>query len=121
MASDHLLFIRTHIRTNVTYYMLVSSTSRVVCRALLIPFIHQLDYNIQSSSTIHNAYELAPAAGPLLIGIGHQLVNIDDDKLKVIKTHVSRVLPGVDSRIVMEYSVLIASALLVNIILASYV
>ena len=109
-----------HIQTNVTY-MLVSSTSRVVCRALLIPFIHQLDYNIQSSSTIHNAYELAPAAGPLLIGIGHQLVNIDDDKLKVIKTHVSRVLPGVDSRIVMEYSVLIASALLVNIILASYV
>lgn len=96
--------------------MLVSSTSRVVCRALLIPFIHQLDYNIQSSSTIHNAYEPAPAAGPLLIGIGHKPVNIDDDKLKVIKTHVSCVLPGVDSRIV-----LIASGLLVNIFLASYV
>ena len=30
-------------------------------------------------------------------------MNIDDDKLKVIKTHVSHVLPGVDSRIVMEY------------------
>ena len=89
-------------------------TSKVVCRALLIPFIHQLDYKIQSSSTIYNAYELAPAAGPVLIGIGHQLVNIDDDKLEEIKSHVSRVLPGVDSRIVMEYSVLIASALLVN-------
>lgn len=93
-------------------YMLFD-ISRVVCRALLIPFIHQLDYKIQSS-TVFNAYELAPAAGPVLIGIGHQLVNIDDDKLEEIKSHVSRVLPGVDSRIVMEYSVLIASALLVN-------
>lgn len=87
---------------------------RIVCRALLIPFIHQLDYKIQSSSTIFNAYKFAPAAGPVMIGTGHQLVNIDNDKVDEIKSHVSRVLPGVDSRIVMDYSVLIASALLVN-------
>ena len=51
-------------------------TCRVVCRALLIPFIHQLDYNIQSSAAIHDAYEAAPAAGPVLISIGHQLMTI---------------------------------------------
>ena len=80
----------------------------------MIPFLHQLDYNIQSSAAIHNAYEVAPAAGPVVIGIGHQLVNIRDDDLNEIKAHVSTVLPGVDARIVMEYSVLIASALLVS-------
>ena len=85
-----------------------------MCRALLIPFLHQLDFNIQSSAAIHNAYEVAPAAGPALIGIGYDLVNIRDEELNDIKAHVSRVLPGVDARIVMEYSVLIASALLVN-------
>ena len=79
-----------------------------------LPFPHQLDYNIQSSAAIHNAYKNAPAAGPVLIGIGHQLVNIRDDDVDEIKTHVSSVLPGVDARIVMEYSVLIASALLVS-------
>ena len=84
-----------------------------MCRALLIPFLHQLDYNIQSSAAIHNAYESAPAAGPVLISIGHQLVNIGDDELSDIKAHVARVSTGVDARIVMEYSVLIASAFFV--------
>lgn len=41
-------------------------------------------------------------------------MNIRDEELNEIKAHVSRVLPGVDARIVMEYSVLIASALLVS-------
>ena len=72
-------------------------TCRVVCRALLIPFLHQLDYNIQSSAAIHDA---APAAS------GHE-------ELSDIKAHVTCVLTGVDARIIMEYSVLIASALLV--------
>ena len=84
-----------------------------MCRALLIPFLHQLDYNIQSSVTIHDAYEAAPAAGPVLISIGHQLMTIGHEELSDIKAHVTRVLTGVNARIVMEYSVLIASALLV--------
>ena len=59
---------------SATFYFIIFCTSRVVCRALLIPFIHRLDFKIQSSTTF-NAYELASAAG-------HQLVNIDDDKLE---------------------------------------
>ena len=71
-----------------------------MCRALLIPFLHQLDYNIQSSAAIHHAYEVSPAAGPILIAIGHELMNIRGDELNEIKSHVSRVLPGGDGRIV---------------------
>ena len=77
------------------------------------PFSSQSFTNIKSSAAIHDAYEVDPAAGPVLICIGHQLMTIGHQELSDIKAHVTGVLTGVDARIVMEYSVLIASVLLV--------
>lgn len=87
---------------------------RVICRARLIPFIHPLEYNLLSTSTINKAYELAPAAGPLLVNIGCRLSNIEAQDLKNIQAHIKDVLPNLDSRAVMEYTILMASALQVN-------
>lgn len=84
---------------------------RVICRARLIPFLHPLEYNLLSTPIINEAYELAPAAGPLLVSIGCRLSNIEARDLETIQTHIKGLLPNLDSRVVMEYTILMAAAL----------
>ena len=86
---------------------------RFICRARLIPFIHPLQYNLQSTTSINEAYEVAPAAGPSLIRIGHYLANMEPKALEKVQAHVQTLVPLLDSRGVIEYTILVASALLV--------
>ena len=67
-----------------------------------------------STLIINRAYDLAPAAGPLLVKVGCRLSNIEAKDLEKIQTHIKDVLPNLDSRVVMEYTVLMASALQVR-------
>ena len=60
------------------------------------------------------AYDLAPAAGPLLVKVGCRLSNIEAKDLEEVQTHIKDVLPSLDSRVIIEYTVLIASALQVH-------
>ena len=87
---------------------------KVICRARLTPFIHPLEYNLPSTSTINKAYDLAPVAGPLLVNIRYRLSNIDAQDLEDIQTHIKDVLPNLDSRAVMEYTIPMGSALKVK-------
>lgn len=80
----------------------------------MIPFIHPLEYDLLSTPTINKAYELAPAAGPALVNIGYRLSNTNARDLEDIQAHIKDVLPNLDSRGVMEYTVLMGSALQVN-------
>ena len=52
--------------------------------------------------------------GPLLVKIGHTLSNIKAEDLKHIQTHIKGILPNLDSRAVIEYTILMASALQVK-------
>ena len=54
---------------------------------------------------------MAPAAGPSLIRIGHYLANIEP---KALQEHVQTLVPLLDSHGVIEYTILVASALLVS-------
>ena len=79
-----------------------------ICRARLIPFTHPLQYNLQSIN------EASPAAGPSLIRIGHYLANIEPKVLENVQQHVQTLVPLLDSCGVIEYTILVASALLVS-------
>ena len=57
---------------------------------------------------------MAPAAGPSLIRIGHYLANIEPKALEKVQEHVQTLVPLLDSRGVIEYTILVASALFVS-------
>ena len=96
--------------------MTESVLCRTICRARLVPFVHPLEYNLQSTASINDVFELAPAAGPSVIEIGHKISNMAPTDLKDIQAHIHELLPGLDSRTVIEYTLLMASALKVNIL-----
>ena len=87
---------------------------RIICRARLVPFVHPLEYNLQATATIANLFEMAPAAGPEMIKIGYNIANLQPEGLEDMQAHVREMLPGLDSRGVMEYTLLLASALMVR-------
>ena len=88
-------------------------TCRIVCRARIVPFDHQLEYNLLSTSSINHAFDLAPAAGPCLVNIGHRVASTEPEELTAVQSHISDVLPELDSRGTMEYTLLLTSAIAV--------
>ena len=57
---------------------------------------------------------MAPAAGPEMIKIGYNIANLQPEGLEDMQAHVREMLPGLDSRGVMEYTLLLSSALMVR-------
>lgn len=80
---------------------------RVICRARLVPFPHELEYDLQSTTGINKAFNVAPAAGPLLIKLGHQLASMqvysEPQEFIEVQNHVKSTLPELDSQGAMEY------------------
>ena len=70
------------------------------------------EYNLQSTSSIHQVFSLAPAARPALIG--NSLACMDPTELEKVQSHIHEVLPGLDSRGVIDYGLLLASSLKVR-------
>ena len=75
--------------------------------------MHELDYNLLSTSIINHSFEAAPAAGPLLIRIGHHLASTEPEEYKEVQSYVKRLLPELDSRGITEYALQISAALMV--------
>ena len=73
-------------------------------------FPHPLEYNLQSTKSI---FTLAPAAGPAVVRIGHDIACMEPTSLEDVQDHVKDKLPNLDSRATIEYSLLLASALTV--------
>ena len=63
-----------------------------------MPFQHQLEYNLLSTSSINAAFDRAPAAGPCVVKIGHRVACTAPEQLTAVQSHVSDVLPELDSR-----------------------
>ena len=74
-------------------------------------FPHHLEYNLQSTEAINEIFSLAPVAGPAVVRIGYNVACMQPTKLKNIQAHIKEMLPNLDSRAVIEYSLLLASAL----------
>ena len=65
------------------------------------------------SSKINAAFDSAPAALPHLIHVGYTLSQMDPSDLANIMHMIEAAVPTLDSRIVMEYTLTLASALIV--------
>ena len=63
-----------------------------------MPFQHQLEYNLLSTSSRNAAFDRAPAAGPCVVKIGHRVACTAPEQLTAVQPHVSDVLPELDSR-----------------------
>lgn len=87
--------------------------SRILCRAKLIPFLHKVKYNLLQTTKINAAFDSAPAALPHLIHVGYSLSRLNPTDLTNIMNMIQEALPTLDSRIVMEYTLTVASALMV--------
>ena len=86
---------------------------RIICRVKFIPFEHELKYTLAHASQINSAFEMAPAALPHLIFIGKLLVNARPETMQQFMDFVESLVPGVDSRLLMEYTVTMAAAMAV--------
>ena len=96
----------------VTFILItINNFFRVVCRGRIVYFPHPLEYNLQSTTTINEIFAVAPAAGPAIVDIGNSVSSMEPSELREIQLHISEVLPELDSRGVIEYSLLLASAL----------
>ena len=83
---------------------------RVLCRAKLIPFVHELRYNVLATGKINEAFDTAPSALPSLL---HLRSMLSDMQPSCLKSKIQEAIPTLDSRILMEYTITLASALVV--------
>ena len=57
---------------------------RVLCRAKLIPFVHELRYNVLATRKINEAFDTAPSALPSLLHLGSMLSDMQPSCLQII-------------------------------------
>ena len=87
---------------------------RVLCRAKLIPFVHELRYNLLATRVINHAFDDAPSALPSLLHLGSKLSDMDPHALQLVMSKIKEAIPTLDSRILMEYTLTLASASVVG-------
>ena len=66
------------------------------------------------TSKINAAFDSAPAALPHLVHLGYKLSQRDPSDLASVMHTIQQAIPALDSRIVMEYTLTVASALVVH-------
>ena len=66
------------------------------------------------TSKINAAFESAPAGLPHLVHLGYKLSQQDPSDLASVMHTIQEAIPALDSRIVMEYTLTVASALVVH-------
>ena len=86
---------------------------RVLCRAKIIPFVHEVKYNMLATHIINKAFDDAPSALPSLLSLGAKLSDMKPSALQVVMRKIQQAIPTLDSRTLMEYTVTLASALVV--------
>lgn len=86
---------------------------RIICRVKFIPFEHELKYNLTHADKIKTAFELAPATLPHLVFMGNLLVDARSDTMQQLMDFVESLLPRLDSRLLMEYTLTMAAAMVV--------
>ncbi len=74
----------------------------------------ELQYELMNTARINAAFDHAPAAMPVLVSLGHSLATASPSSLEFVMKHVEEALPGLDSCLVMEYTITICSALVVS-------
>ena len=63
--------------------------------------------------TLKASFEEASAAIPTLVKLGHRLSHVDPEDMTTVQKHIESVVPNVDSRVAMECTVTMSSALVV--------
>ena len=86
---------------------------RIICRVKFIPFEYELKYNISHSDKIRRAFEMVPSALPHLVSMSMLLKSASSDLMQYFMDFVELQLPKVDSRLLMEYRMTVASAMVV--------
>ena len=66
------------------------------------------------TSKINAAFDSAPAALPHLVHLGYKLSQRDPSDLASVMHTIQEAIPALDSRIIMEYTLTVASALVVH-------
>ena len=66
------------------------------------------------TSKINAAFDSAPAALPHLVHLGYKLSQRDPSDLASVMHTIQEAIPALDSRIVMEHTLTVASALVVH-------
>ena len=84
---------------------------RYVCRASLIPFVHEVPYKLSKTAIINRVFEKAPAALPALV---NQLAQVDPKDLTDVMDYIQTLVPELDSRIVLGYTLTLCSAMTVS-------
>ena len=97
----------------VSIIIIPTCLHRVLCRAKLIPFVHELKYNLLATRAINWAFDDASSALPSLLHLGSKLSDMEPNTLQVIMNKIQDAIPTLDSRILMEYTLTLASALVV--------
>ena len=66
------------------------------------------------TSKINTAFDSAPAALPHLVNLGYKLSQRDPSDLACVMHTIQEAILALDSRIIMEYTLTVASALVVH-------
>ena len=75
-----------------------------------VVFLHEVEYNLMQTSKIIAAFDSAPAALQYLVHLGYKLSQRDPSDLATVMHTIQEAIPTLDSRIVMEYTLTVASA-----------
>lgn len=78
-----------------------------------MPFVHEVQYDLKNTESINTSFEEASAALPTLVKLGHRLSHVDPEDMTTVQKHIESVVPNLDSRVAMEYTVTMSSALVV--------
>lgn len=88
------------------------SITRFIARVLLVPFPFQAPE--VELGALHNVLEAAPAAFPVLLRLGHQLINNDREQIYSVRRQIEDVIRKksgqADSRLMTQYAISIAMA-----------
>ena len=75
----------------------------------------KLQYNLRNTLAINETFLNAPAALPVLVGIGQKLCDMKRGAIELLMNHIQEHLPLIDSRLAFDYAVTMATTILVSV------
>ena len=83
--------------------------------------MHEVPYKLSKRAIINRVFEKAPAALPALVNLGHQLAQVDPKDLADVMDYIQTLVPELDSRIVLGYTLTLCSAMTVGYMHYNYI
>ena len=106
-------FKKTNNYTRISMFFIY----RYLSRAVLIPFVHEVKFDLEEAKDINEVFQHAHYAFPTFLEMGSHLSTSQSSEVETIRNKITTIIPGIDARLALQYALCLSVALQVYSIL----